>query len=105
MTEIQGEGKEMRELVVGKNRVSDDGDCYVIAEIGHNHQGSLEKAIEMFKVAAECVTSCAFGGADLKTLYITTAGGDGDKSDQPEAGHLFAWESSVAGVPSSRFAG
>jgi sugar lactone lactonase YvrE len=63
------------------------------------------RRIDTIKVAAECVTSCAFGGDDLKTLYITTAGGGGDKRDQPEAGHLFAWASPVAGVPSTRFAG
>ena len=33
----------MRELVVDGRRISDDGDCYVIAEIGHNHQGSLRR--------------------------------------------------------------
>lgn len=33
--------------------VSDASDCYVIAEIGHNHQGSVEQAKQMFKAAAE----------------------------------------------------
>src|SRR5690606_9130322 len=33
---------------------SDGGDSYVIAEIGHNHQGDLEKCKQLFKAAAEC---------------------------------------------------
>lgn len=62
--------------------------------------------LDSIKVPAECVTSCAFGGDDLKTLYITTAGGgEGGKSEQPDAGHLFAWESLVPGVEAFRFAG
>jgi N-acetylneuraminate synthase/sialic acid synthase len=44
----------MRELVIDNKTIRDDGDCYVIAEIGHNHQGKLETAKEMFKVAKEC---------------------------------------------------
>ena len=29
-------------------------DCYVIAEIGHNHQGSVEQAMQMIAKAHEC---------------------------------------------------
>ena len=43
----------MRKLVIDNKNIQDDGGCYVIAEIGHNHQGSLETAREMFKVAKE----------------------------------------------------
>ena len=44
----------MRKLTIDGRVIEDDGDCYVIAEIGHNHQGNLETAREMFKVAREC---------------------------------------------------
>ena len=44
----------MRELVVDGRRISDDGEAYVIAEVGHNHQGSLEKAKELLRAAKEC---------------------------------------------------
>ena len=44
----------MRKLTIDGKVIQDDGNCYVIAEIGHNHQGSLETAREMFKVAREC---------------------------------------------------
>ena len=44
----------MRKLTIDGKVIQDDGDCYVIAEIGHNHQGKLETAKEMFKAAKEC---------------------------------------------------
>jgi N-acetylneuraminate synthase/sialic acid synthase len=44
----------MRQIVLDGEIVNDDSDCYVIAEIGHNHQGSLETCMEMFKVAKDC---------------------------------------------------
>ncbi|MEJ2282846.1 MAG: N-acetylneuraminate synthase family protein [Desulfobacterales bacterium] len=43
----------MRKLTIDGKVIQDDGNCYVIAEIGHNHQGKLETAKEMFKVAKE----------------------------------------------------
>jgi N-acetylneuraminate synthase/sialic acid synthase len=36
---------------IGKHDIGDNTPCYVIAEIGHNHQGSLEKARELFREA------------------------------------------------------
>ena len=44
----------MRELSISGQRITDDGDCWVIAEIGHNHQGNLETAREMFAAAKAC---------------------------------------------------
>src|SRR6187200_283832 len=49
----------MRQLIIANRVISDDSDAYVIAEIGHNHQGSLKTAIELFKAAAECGVSAA----------------------------------------------
>src|SRR5262249_17012382 len=43
----------MRELVIDGRRVADDTECYVIAEVGHNHQGDLEKALELVHSAKE----------------------------------------------------
>jgi sialic acid synthase len=43
----------MRELVVDGRRITEDGDPYVIAEVGHNHQGSLMKAIDLLRAAKE----------------------------------------------------
>jgi len=38
-------------LKIGTHEIGDHTPCYVIAEIGHNHQGSLDKAREMFREA------------------------------------------------------
>ena len=38
-------------LKIGEHKIGDDTRCYVIAEIGHNHQGSVEKARELFREA------------------------------------------------------
>jgi N-acetylneuraminate synthase/sialic acid synthase len=36
---------------IGAHEIGDRSECYVIAEIGHNHQGSLVKAKELFREA------------------------------------------------------
>src|SRR5262245_45790404 len=38
-------------MKIGTHEIGDTTQCYVIAEIGHNHQGSVEKARELFKEA------------------------------------------------------
>jgi sialic acid synthase len=43
-----------RELSINGVRIADDTDCWVIAEIGHNHGGSLDHAKELFARAKEC---------------------------------------------------
>lgn len=47
------------------------------------------------------VTSCAFGGAGLQTLFVTTAGGQGSPGVAPEGG-LFAVETATRGLPAGR---
>jgi sialic acid synthase len=44
----------VRQLQIGPDVISDANPCWVIAEIGHNHQGDLEKAKELFRQAKEC---------------------------------------------------
>lgn len=39
------------EVVIDGVRVADDTDCFVIAEIGHNHQGSVDKCKALFDAA------------------------------------------------------
>ena len=60
-----------RELVVDDVRIADDTDTYVIAEIGSNHQGDLEKCKEMFKTAKQhCgVHAVKLQKRDNKTLF------------------------------------
>lgn len=43
-----------RALQIESTQINDAGDCYVIAEIGHNHQGNIETAKELFRAAKEC---------------------------------------------------
>jgi len=44
----------MRTLTIDGKVIQDKGPCYVIAEIGHNHQGNMETAKKMFYTAKEC---------------------------------------------------
>jgi len=59
-----------RQLIIGDRLISDDSDAYVIAEIGHNHQGSLKTAKELFQAAAECgVAAGKLQKRDNRSLY------------------------------------
>ena len=54
------------------------------------------------------VTMCAFGGPDLRTLFITTAReglDDTALAREPLAGGLFAVDAGVQGLPEPRFIG
>ncbi len=57
--------------------------------------GSLS---EVVTVPARQVTSCAFGGADLGTLFITTSRLGLGLEAEPDAGSVFAVTAGVAGV-------
>jgi sialic acid synthase len=43
----------MRELTIDSVTINDANACYVIAEIGHNHQGDLQKCKDLFRSAHE----------------------------------------------------
>ncbi|QYE35851.1 SMP-30/gluconolactonase/LRE family protein [Polymorphobacter sp. PAMC 29334] len=63
--------------------------------------GSL---IETVRLPTANITKIAFGGADLKTAYVTTARKGLDATalaTQPEAGDLFAFTVDVAGLPAT----
>lgn len=63
-----------RELTIDNFTISDDSDCYIIAEIGNNHQGDLLKAKEMFKAAKECgVDAVKLQKRDNKSLLTRAA--------------------------------
>jgi sugar lactone lactonase YvrE len=60
-------------------------------------RGAIDYRID---VPGGWITSCAFGGADMRTLYITSASVDLDdarRSAHPAAGSLFACQPGVAG--------
>jgi len=59
-----------RELIIDGTKICDGSDCYVIAEIGHNHQGSLEQCKQLFDVAKECgANAVKLQKRDNRALY------------------------------------
>lgn len=65
--------------------------------------GRIDRVVE---VPTHRPTCCAFGGADLDILYITTASQQMSADDlarQPLAGSLLAMEAGVRGLPEARF--
>ncbi|MGC1374165.1 MAG: SMP-30/gluconolactonase/LRE family protein [Candidatus Sulfotelmatobacter sp.] len=61
--------------------------------------GVIDRVIEM---PVHNITTCTFGGADLKTLYVTTARAEAPAGDRL-AGSLYAIETDVAGQPENHF--
>ena len=43
-----------RELKIDDAVINDASECYVIAEIGHNHQGDMQKCMDLFAAAKDC---------------------------------------------------
>jgi sugar lactone lactonase YvrE len=61
-----------------------------------------------YPLPALCPTMCAFGGPDLRTLYVTTARQErppGELARLPLSGGVFALRVDVPGLPEPRFAG
>ncbi len=59
-------------------------------------------------IPAPRVTSCAFGGKDLKTFYVTTARYEATAEEEklyPQLGGIFAFEAPVPGLKRPQFAG
>ncbi|MFD4371320.1 N-acetylneuraminate synthase family protein [Streptomyces sp. NPDC058486] len=60
----------MRALTVNGRTISDETDAYVIAEIGHNHEGDLGKAEELVRQAAAAGASAVkLQKRDNRSLY------------------------------------
>ena len=61
-----------------------------------------------YPVPARCPTMCAFGGPELRTLYVTSArhGRPAEElADWPESGNLFAMQVDIPGLPEPKFEG
>lgn len=69
----------------------------------YSPQGALEEVVDV--PGAGNVTSCAFGGDDRRTLFITTSRQDIDPAADPAAGALFAVSTSVAGAALNAYGG
>lgn len=66
------------------------------------------RVLAEFAVPAMCPTMCAFGGRDLRTLYVTSARQMREPEELarlPQSGGLFAMAVEVAGLPEPAFAG
>lgn len=58
-----------REITLNGVTVNEDSECYVIAEIGNNHQGSVDIAIQMLDMAnAQGASACKFQKRDNRAL-------------------------------------
>ena len=64
--------------------------------------GRLDLVVEL---PVSKVTACAFGGPELRSLFITTSRQGLDSDDQPEAGAVFRYEAGVRGAPQHAYAG
>ena len=65
---------ERATMVIGNHRIHDESDCYVIAEIGHNHQGSLETCKKLFLAAKNAgANAVKLQKRDNKTLFTKAA--------------------------------
>ena len=59
-----------RVFVFGDKRVTDDSPSFVIAEVGHNHQGNLERCKAIFHAAAEAgADAVKIQKRDNRTLF------------------------------------
>ena len=74
----------------------------------HRYNPGTGALLQVIAVPAPFTSSCAFGGPDLKTLYVTTARGGLSPVQlvqHPLSGNLFAVVPGVAGVPACFFGG
>jgi sugar lactone lactonase YvrE len=66
------------------------------------------RILEEYAIPAMCPTMCAFGGPDLRTVYVTTARQLRDPEELarlPQSGGVFAMTVDVPGLPEPAFAG
>ena len=62
----------MRQLKIDNHLIQDGAPPFVIAEIGHNHQGNIESAISLIRAAAAAGASAAkFQKRDNRTLFTS----------------------------------
>jgi sugar lactone lactonase YvrE len=68
----------------------------------YDRAGRLDLVVDL---PVSNVTACAFGGPDLRILFITTSRQGLDPADQPDAGAVFRYEAGVRGAQQHAFAG
>jgi len=98
----------MRTLTIGQRVISDRDPCFVIAEVGHNHGGSVSTACDMVRVAAACgADAVKFQCRTNETLYsdaLLNAAYENENSYGKTYGeHRKALELSDAGLATCAF--
>jgi sugar lactone lactonase YvrE len=66
------------------------------------------RTLAEYPVPSMCPTMCAFGGPDLKTVYVTSAREERDADELhrlPQSGGIFAMKVDIPGLPEPVFAG
>jgi N-acetylneuraminate synthase len=71
-----------RELRIGDRVIGEGAPSFLIAEIGNNHNGSLELALQLIDAAAEAGVDCAkFQMREMKNLYVNAGNSNDMASD------------------------
>lgn len=74
--------RDTKTIGIGGRRIGPGEPAYVIAEIGNNHNGSLELAEQLIDLAAEAGADCAkFQMRDMSTLYRNDGAADDESAD------------------------
>jgi sugar lactone lactonase YvrE len=68
----------------------------------YDRAGRLDLVVDL---PVSNVTACAFGGPDLRILFITTSRQGLDPADEPDAGAVFRYKAGVRGAQQHAFAG
>ena len=88
--------------------LNDDSSGNIIRSLSRGEVGATNLTVSEITVPATNVTSCAFGGPNFSTLFITTASqrlSPEQKMLQPLAGSIFSCELNITGIPEPIFTG
>ena len=69
----------------------------------YSHDGPVDL---LLPVPASQPTCVAFGGPDMNLLFVTSATqdlGEQELEAQPEAGHMFVYQTNFTGIPDPEF--
>jgi len=71
------------QLTILDKKIADDQPTFIVAEIGLNHNGDVDMAMELVKLAKECgADAVKFQKRDLKTIYKQDVYADPNKDGQ-----------------------
>ncbi len=87
--------------------IDEDGGLWVALYGGSAvaHYDNRGRLVERIDLPVSQVTACAFGGGDLRTLFITTSRQNLEADAEPEAGAVFTAVPGVKGAALPLFAG